>query len=343
MDVASLSRRSVMAGGLAAMAGGCAGPIGRRVRSRIWSHDNLVAWCAVPYDERRRGPEERAKMLRDLGFRRFAYDWQAQHVPSFDAEIVALKRNGIALHAWWFGVSVDDPVASAIVALLKRHGERPWLWVPQGYSPGMMRAIRKRLPADFPTSLVQLTAAHIAPWRQAADAAYRDAGSAYSPKTAREHAARVRMEGDRIAEMRELARPAGCRIALYNHNMWFGRMENQIAVLRELRRRGIDDVGIVYNFSHARDAEHDDTRDFERIWAMIQPHVVGVNVSGTHMEDGTALLPAQGDSELAMMRVIERSGWQGPVGITAESGGDAADTLVAARAGLDRLAAQIAA
>ena len=40
-------------------------------------------------------------MLERLGFKHFAYDWRAEHIPTFDAEIEALKRHGIALDAFW--------------------------------------------------------------------------------------------------------------------------------------------------------------------------------------------------------------------------------------------------
>ena len=40
----------------------------------LFRRDNLVAWCIVPFDAQKRGPEERAAMLERLGFRHFAYD-----------------------------------------------------------------------------------------------------------------------------------------------------------------------------------------------------------------------------------------------------------------------------
>lgn len=63
---------------------------------------NLMAWCVVPFDARKRGPGERAEMLQRLGFRSFAHDWRAEHVPTFHAEVEALKEHGINLVAWWF-------------------------------------------------------------------------------------------------------------------------------------------------------------------------------------------------------------------------------------------------
>ena len=70
-------------------------------REAIFSRDRLVAWCIVPFDAKKRGPEERAEMLQRLGFKHFAYDWRGEHIPTFDAEIAALKKRGIALDAWW--------------------------------------------------------------------------------------------------------------------------------------------------------------------------------------------------------------------------------------------------
>src|SRR5687767_7451886 len=75
---------------------------GKRAKEDLFSRDNLVAWCIVPFDAKKRGPEERAEMLARLGFKRFAYDWRAEHIPSFDEEIKALKKHGIQLDAFWF-------------------------------------------------------------------------------------------------------------------------------------------------------------------------------------------------------------------------------------------------
>src|SRR5687768_5938683 len=56
----------------------------------IFAKDNLVAWCIVPFDSQKRSPEQRSAMLEKLGLKRLAYDWRAEHIPMFDAEIAAL-------------------------------------------------------------------------------------------------------------------------------------------------------------------------------------------------------------------------------------------------------------
>ncbi len=63
--------------------------------------DNLVAWCIVPFDAEKRGPMERARMLKELGLTRCAYDWRAEHVPTFEQEIRAYQQEGIEFFAFW--------------------------------------------------------------------------------------------------------------------------------------------------------------------------------------------------------------------------------------------------
>ena len=70
--------------------------------ARLFSRDNLVAWCIVPFDSKKRGPIERVAMLRRLGFKHYAYDWRDEHLPTFDTEVAQLQKNGIDLTAVWF-------------------------------------------------------------------------------------------------------------------------------------------------------------------------------------------------------------------------------------------------
>jgi sugar phosphate isomerase/epimerase len=264
--------------------------------AKIWAHDNLVAWCAVPFDANKRGPEERAAMLAKLGFKHFAYDWRAEHVPTFDAEISALQKHGIDLLAWWFPFDAGDPAATATLEVFKRHGVHPQLWV--------MQSSKK-------------SAAALTDEQQ------------------------IAQNAERVAALAKLAAPYGCRVGLYNHNGWFGVLDHQLAVIDRVHTLDVSDVGIVYNFSHARDPHHDDTVDFPALWKRIQPLVLAVNVTGMRM-DGQIIYPSQGDSELAMMRTIQESGWHGPVGVIAEKGGDTEITLKNYLIGVDWLAAELA-
>jgi sugar phosphate isomerase/epimerase len=243
----------------------------------IYSPENLLAWCVVPFDAKKRGPEERAEMLKRLGFKRFAYDWRDKDIPTFDAEVDALKKNDIDLVAWWFPTNPEDKTARTILEVAKRHGIHPQLWVMGGGPP---------------------------------------------TKTPEERSQRIDREAERIGKIVALAEPYGCQVELYNHDGWFGQTDNEVAIIERLKEKGVNGVGMVYNFSHG----HADMADFPAIWKRMQPYVVTVNVTGM-VPDGRLIPPSQGISELEMMRVIEQSGWHGPVGLIAEQGGDAEITL----------------
>lgn len=70
-------------------------------RDRLFDRSNLVAWCIVPFDGRKRGPAERAEMVQRLGLTQIAYDWRAEHVPTFEQEIVEYQKRGLRYFAFW--------------------------------------------------------------------------------------------------------------------------------------------------------------------------------------------------------------------------------------------------
>ncbi|HEX3448670.1 MAG TPA: heme-binding domain-containing protein, partial [Isosphaeraceae bacterium] len=95
----------------------------------LFARENLIAWCIVPFDSKKRGPEERAAMLQKLGFKHFAYDWRTEHISSFDAEVEALNVHGVALDAFWVAPGELNRESRIILDLLKRHGKKAQLWV----------------------------------------------------------------------------------------------------------------------------------------------------------------------------------------------------------------------
>ena len=118
-------------GALVSVAGFADGSSAEENGSGLFKASNLVAWCIVPFDAKKRGPEERARMLKDLGFTRLAYDWREEHIKTFDAELEALQRHGIQLTAFWFPGALN-PEARIILDLLRRHGIKTQLWVTLG-------------------------------------------------------------------------------------------------------------------------------------------------------------------------------------------------------------------
>lgn len=83
--------------------------------------ENLVAWCIVPFDAKKRGPAERAEMLKRLGLKRCAYDWRQQHVGEFEEEILQYRKHGIDYFAFW---NEHDEAFK----LFEKHGLTPQIW-----------------------------------------------------------------------------------------------------------------------------------------------------------------------------------------------------------------------
>lgn len=123
--------------------------------------ENLVAWCIVPFDAKKRGPEERAQMLKRLNFCKLAYDYRAEHIPTFDEEVKAMKRHHIEILAWWFPSVLNDE-ARLILDVIKRHQIKPQLWVTGGGEPTRDAAEQK--------ARVEAEAARLKPIAEAAAA-----------------------------------------------------------------------------------------------------------------------------------------------------------------------------
>ena len=97
-------------------------------------------------------------------------------------------------------------------------------------------------------------------------------------------------------------------IALYNHGDWFGEPENQIRILKQLNSPFF---GMVYSFHHG----HHQMVSFPSLMKKMKPYLWTVNINGMK-KDGPQILPVgTGDNELEMLKAIEKSGFQGTIGV----------------------------
>jgi len=87
----------------------------------IYAKENLVAWCIVPFDGKKRGPAERAAMCAKLGLKQIAYDWRAEHVPTFEQEILEYQKHGLGYFAFW-GVHEEA------FRLFEKYDLHPQIW-----------------------------------------------------------------------------------------------------------------------------------------------------------------------------------------------------------------------
>lgn len=91
----------------------------------LYATKNIAAWCIVPFDNQKRTPEQRAAMVAKMGLTKVAYDWRQEHVPEFEAEILAYKKHGIEFFAFW---TTHDQA----FALFEKHQLHPQIWVTAG-------------------------------------------------------------------------------------------------------------------------------------------------------------------------------------------------------------------
>lgn len=115
--------------------------------------DKLVAWCIVPFDAKKRGPEERAKMVRGLGMTRVAYDWRDEHVPTFEEEIVQYKKHGIEFFAFWSWHDAFEP-------LIAKHDIHPQIWLMFGAPAEGSQEDKVKAAAEGLMPMVEKTRAH---------------------------------------------------------------------------------------------------------------------------------------------------------------------------------------
>jgi sugar phosphate isomerase/epimerase len=112
---------------------GCSS-LGDKDNNNIYSKENLVAWCIVPFDASERTPLQRAEMLVDLGITQFAYDYRDKHIPSFKEEIEVMEAHGIELSAVWLwldpkGDDILGDAGRAILNTIEGTGIHTEIWV----------------------------------------------------------------------------------------------------------------------------------------------------------------------------------------------------------------------
>jgi hypothetical protein len=82
-----------------------------------------------------------------------------------------------------------------------------------------------------------------------------------SPNDVQQQEEQVCKEAERIRAFADLAAPCGCKVESYNHGGWFGRVDNQLAIIYAPKKTRCTDVGLVYNFVDARDEHQNDIKD----------------------------------------------------------------------------------
>lgn len=245
----------------------------------------MAASHLVAHDALRRGPRERAQMLRRIGISKIVWDWRDEHLATFDSELDALRLHQVELAGMWTPLPMpafEEPdyasrfgvVPAAIKTLITeaaRRGHTPDLWTQIGFGqPG--------------------TPGHV---------------------SEQSHRAEVNRAADHLAGLARLARGHGMCVVLTNHGGWAGEPRTLVDVVTELARRGLGNVGIGFRLQHA----HHLIADLDHHLKTMEEHLVAVMLSGADAGaelTGRVILPfGAGSRDRWITHALLESGWRG--------------------------------
>ena len=160
-------------------------------------------WCIVAYDSLERTPTDRIKMIKDLGFTKYAYDWRDKHLVDTKSELILAQENGIEILSVWIWLNPKrdsihklSPANEKMFSIVEELNLKTTFWV--GLSESYFKKINDEESLKFATNLIK--------------------------------------------SVSEKANSIGCKVALYNHKGWFGDPLNQIKILKELPEQDLSIV-----------------------------------------------------------------------------------------------------
>ena len=180
-----------------------------------FAKSNLHVWAYEEYDNVKRTPEERARLLRELGITKAGYVCRnAKRVAEFEAYVQAYKKEGIELIAAWTPVNTEKPLEEPQISGFLDVAERYklkiqwWLTLEEDFDKVPEAGRVKRAVVQLRPLVVE----------------------------ANKRGCRLVVYG-------------------HGRNRWFTQCENQITILESLKKEmPAAHLGIVYNFhqSHAQ-------------------------------------------------------------------------------------------
>jgi len=266
-------------------------------KARWCDRPNVAAARTVAYDLQERTPRERAKMLRRIGIRHIVWDWRDEHALQFDAELDALRNEGVSLTGLWAPHPLPDagePDHDARLGFINPHVRQ-----------FVVEAGRRGLAPDLWTAIEFGTSAPSAKLHPAAEIA------------------RVWRAADHVEPLARLAQQHGMCVLLTNHLGFFGEPRNLVALVEALAERGLNNVGIAYQQQHG----HAHIDDFADHMSVMQPHLVAIALNGMDPDavaTGRTILPyGAGRADRKLAHVIAASGWHGQLAVQGHSRDDA--------------------
>ena len=164
-------------------------------KKQLVNKDSIYAWCIVPYDSVNRTPKERISMLKELGIKKYAYDWREKHLSTMATELRLAKENNVEVIAVWMWIDeAQDSVGNLNEAI-----EKVFDIIEEVNYEGQI-------------------------WMSFHENYFDDLSDAQS----------VEKGAEMIDYLSSRAKSLNCKLALYNHGGWFDEPVNQIKIIKAL-------------------------------------------------------------------------------------------------------------
>ena len=254
--------------------------------------DTTVRWCDRPNvaaarivasDLNERTPRERAAMLRRLGIRHLIWDWRDRDALQFDAELDALRNEGVSLG----GIVVQHPLpAHGAPGVINPH-------VRQFVTEAARRGLAPDLWVTVASEQVSTELEHV--WQAA----------------------------DHVEPLARLAADHGMCVLLANESGFFGEPRNLVALVEALSERGLNNVGIAYQQQHGHAHIGDFAEQFAIMQPhLVAIALNGMDPDG-EATGRIILPYGAGRADRKIAHVIAASGWRGQLVVQGHSRDDA--------------------
>lgn len=152
-------------------------------------------WCILEFDSLDRTPTQRITMLKELGIKKYGYNWRERHLPEMQEEFRLAKINNIEITSTliYLNPSRDSlgklsPRVQYLLKNLKAVDYKPTIWVT--FSNNFFKKLSQKESIEFATEMIKF----------------------------------VKTQTDEV----------GCPLALYNHKGWFGNPHHQVEILEKI-------------------------------------------------------------------------------------------------------------
>lgn len=155
----------------------------------------LTPWCIVNFDSLERSPKDRIAMLKEMGFKKYGYNWDDEHLNQMKEEFVLADENNIEIVSVFLWLNAKRDSIGKL-------------------SPSNERMLHILSDIDYKPTI----------WLSFSNNYFKDLNQEQSMSLALEFIKFIKSKADQI----------GCKIALYNHHGWFGNPHNQVEIIELL-------------------------------------------------------------------------------------------------------------